>query len=447
MDYKLPDNYLMLMKEMFESQYDDFLKIYDDKALKGLSINSKKISKDEFKKIINIKEDVLWSKQGLYIDDDMALSKNPLYHTGAYYIQEPSAMAAVNFMDIQKGMRVLDMCASPGGKTIQISQLLSDDDLLVSNDINAKRIPALLRNIEYYGAKNVIVVNENQENMSKAFPEFFDRILLDAPCSGEGMFRKDKKLISSYDKSKKELPYVQADLIEKASSMLKSGGKMMYSTCTFNKDENEYIILDFLRKHKEFELINIDKNYGMTSFEELKSSARFFPHKTKSEGHFLCLLRKKYSTNNVLDYKNKPYIKKKDLPKEYLDFEKRFLNISLNGNFYIQNNSLYLEIFDKLLPKKFRIVRNGLYLGDIKNKEFRISSAFIRHLKSKDFKNILNFDIDDLNLIKYLKGDTIIIDDKEDKDYIICLNNLPIGLSRLKNSKLKNLYNKNWRLI
>lgn len=187
------------------------------------------------------------------------MSKNPMYHTGAYYIQEPSAMAPANYLDVQKGMKVLDMCASPGGKTFQISQKLSDEDLLISNDINTNRILPLLRNIEYYGLRNVMITNENQENISKNFLSFFDRILLDAPCSGEGMFRKDKKLIPSYERSRKETVEIQKDLLEKAALMLKVGGKLLYSTCTFNTDENEKNILNFLSKHSEFELIDIPK--------------------------------------------------------------------------------------------------------------------------------------------------------------------------------------------
>ena len=187
------------------------------------------------------------------------ISKNPLYHTGAYYIQEPSASSVVNFLDVNKGMKVLDMCASPGGKTFQISQRLSDDDILISNDANNSRMPQLLRNIEYHGLSNVMITNETQDKLAENFQSFFDRILLDVPCSGEGMFRKDSKLISSYEKSKSQLVSVQKDLLTKASKMLKKGGKLIYSTCTFNKRENELNIIEFLEENSDFEIINIEK--------------------------------------------------------------------------------------------------------------------------------------------------------------------------------------------
>ncbi|EHL14948.1 hypothetical protein HMPREF9629_02060 [Peptoanaerobacter stomatis] len=461
-DYKLPSAYIQDMKLLLKDDYDDFISSYNEKNHKAVSVNTKKLSRDDLKKIIgNNYEDVPWSDSGIYTDSDDMMSKNPMYHTGAYYIQEPSAMAPANYLDVQKGMKVLDMCASPGGKTFQISQKLSDEDLLISNDINTNRILPLLRNIEYHGLRNVMITNENQENLSKNFSSFFDRILLDAPCSGEGMFRKDKKLIPSYERSRKETIEIQKDLLEKAALMLKVGGKLLYSTCTFNTEENEKNILNFLSKHSEFELISIPKKNGMMSFDFLKESARFFPHKTKSEGHFLCLMCKKSETEkNIFEetdlkresyidskYEKKKYLDRKKLPKEYIEFEKKFLNCKLEGNFFMQNNSLYIEIFDKILKYKIRIARNGLYLGDLKNNEFVISSALIRYLKSKDFQYTINFGLNDERVIKYIKGETLIIDGIKDGDYIVCLEDYPIGLVRAKNSKLKNMYNKNWRIM
>lgn len=445
----LPQSYLAQMKEVFGEEYDDFVASYEQKPYKGISLNTKKISVDDF---INIEKQekreeykkVQWSDGSLYVENE-DIAKNVLYHTGAYYVQEPSASSVVNYLDIHKGMRVLDMCASPGGKTFQISQKLADDDLLVSNDINNSRMPQLIRNIEYYGLSNVMITNENQENLAKNFPLFFDRILLDSPCSGEGMFRKDKKLIASYEKSRNELVPIQRDILEKASTMLKVGGKLMYSTCTFNKDENENNILDFLEKHKEFRLVNIEKKYGMTSFEELKESARFLPHKLKAEGHFLCLMEKIADDRQELAYQEKKYLGRRELPKEYIKFEEEFLNIKIDGNFFMQNDSLYLEVFGQILPHKTRIVRNGLYLGYIKNGAFVISSAFIRHLRYDDIKCKLDLDEDAMK--KYIKGETLIIDDVKDKDYIVCIKKLSVGLVRAKNGKLKNLYNKNWRMV
>lgn len=447
-EINLPISYIEDMKELLKSEFDDFISTYYENPHKSVSLNTKKTSVQKF---LDIKSDcvyerVPWSVDSLYVNEGN-ISKNPLYHTGAYYIQEPSASSVVNFLDVNKGMKVLDMCASPGGKTFQISQRLSDDDILISNDANNSRMPQLLRNIEYHGLSNVMIINETQDKLAENFPSFFDRILLDVPCSGEGMFRKDSKLISSYKKSKSQLVSVQKDLLTKASKMLKRGGKLIYSTCTFNKRENELNIIEFLEENSDFEIINIEKNFNFTSFDELKESARLFPHKLRGEGHFLALLQKKGEEEELELPKNEAYISREKLPKAYLDFEEKSLNIKMEGNFLIKENKIYLEVFDRKVKSKMRIVRNGLFLGEIKNNIFNVSSAFIRHLKYDDCKNIINFSIDDERLKKYLKGETIYIDGIKDGDYIICIENMTVGLGKIKDAKMKNMYNKNWRMI
>ncbi len=444
----LPILYIEEMKELFRDEFDDFISTYSQKPCKGISLNTKKISVQEF---LSIKsdfayEEIPWSRDSLYVDDDN-ISKNPLYHTGAYYIQEPSASSVVNFLDVKKGMKVLDMCASPGGKTFQISQRLSDDDILISNDANNSRMPQLLRNIEYHGLANVMITNETQDKLAENFPSFFDRILLDVPCSGEGMFRKDSKLMSSYEKSKSQLVPVQKDLLSKASKMLKKGGKLIYSTCTFNKRENELNIIEFLEENGDFEILNIEKDFNFMSFDELKESARLFPHKLRGEGHFMALLQKNGEQEDIELPQNDIYTSREKLPKAYLDFEEKSLNTKMKGNFLIKENKIYLEVFDKKVKSKMRIVRNGLFLGEIKNNVFNISSAFIRHLKIEDCKNIINFSLDDDRLIKYLKGETLYINGIKDGDYIICIENMTVGLGKIKDGKVKNMYNKNWRMI
>ena len=447
-DINLPISYIEEMKELFKDDFDEFISSYNQKPYKGISINTKKISIEEFLSIKSecVFKNVPWSKDRLYVIDGN-ISKSPLYHTGAYYIQEPSASSVVNFLDVKKGMKVLDMCASPGGKTFQISQLLSDEDILVSNDVNNSRMPQLLRNIEYHGLSNVVITNESQDKLAENFPNFFDRILLDVPCSGEGMFRKEAKLISSYEKSKNQLVPIQKDLLSKASKMLKRGGKLIYSTCTFNKRENELNIIEFLEENKDFEILNIEKNFNFTSFDDLKESARLLPHKLRGEGHFLALLQKNGEEEDIQLPQNQIYTFRDTLPKEYLEFEKKYLNVQINGNLLVNANKLYLEIFDKKVKSNMRIIRNGLFLGEIKNNVFNISSAFIRHLKSSDFKKIINFSLYDEKLKKYLKGETIYIEDKKDGDYIVCAENMTIGLGKIRDGKMKNMYNRNWRII
>jgi len=348
-EINLPISYIEDMKELLKSEFDDFISTYNENPHKSISLNTKKTSVQKFLDIRSdcVYERVPWSVDSLYVNEGN-ISKNPLYHTGAYYIQEPSASSVVNFLDVNKGMKVLDMCASPGGKTFQISQRLSDDDILISNDANNSRMPQLLRNIEYHGLSNVMIINETQDKLAENFPSFFDRILLDVPCSGEGMFRKDSKLISSYEKSKSQLVSVQKDLLTKASKMLKRGGKLIYSTCTFNKRENELNIIEFLEENSDFEIINIEKNFNFTSFDELKESARLFPHKLRGEGHFLALLQKKGEEEELELPKNEAYISREKLPKAYLDFEEKSKNANEQKNATDKQSKEYAESLEKM---------------------------------------------------------------------------------------------------
>ena len=451
----LPQKFLDEMKVLFKQDYDKFINTYNNPSYYGLRANTLKISKLELKAIADfIGEEIPWSQDGFYYDINQRPAKSPLYHAGLYYIQEPSAMAVVNNIEIKPGMKVLDICAAPGGKTINIASKLKGEGLLVSNDINNQRTKAILKNIELYGVSNALITNENHHVLEKVFPEFFDRIILDAPCSGEGMFRKDEDLIKSWERSVIETIPVQKELLDSCALMLRPGGIMIYSTCTFNEDENEKQILDFLSRNNNFECIEIPKCNGLISRDILPQSARLLPHKLNGEGHFLCLLRKAYKDNSSPESNSvqnaepitKFHFLRDKLPYQYLNFEKENLNIKLDGSFIISDNKLYKEVYTEKLIKGFKVIRNGLFVGEIKKEQFIPSQAFIMTLSKSDFKKYLDFDKNDSHIIKYLKGETIFVDNKEDGFYAVGVNGYPLGYGKLQNGKLKNGYNKNWRM-
>ncbi len=456
----LPDDFLKDMQKLFENNYIKFLDTYNNESYTGLRANTLKISKPELKAIADfVGDEIPWSQDGFYYENNQRPAKSPLYHAGLYYIQEPSAMSVINNIEILPGMKVLDICAAPGGKTVNIAAKLKNNGLLVTNDINNQRTKAILKNIELYAITNTLVTNETHQRLEQIFPDYFDRIILDAPCSGEGMFRKDDSLIKSWQRSKKDSIPVQKELLDACAKMLKSDGLLIYSTCTFNQDENENQIIDFLSRNKDFLCIGIPKEYGLTSRENLPQSARLLPHNLKGEGHFLCLMKKvsdnNYKKDNVLakqleQAKNisddSRYFQRDKLPREYLDFENQNLNIILNGNFVISNDKLYKEIYTDNLPKGFKVIRNGLYIGEIKNQHFIPSQAFIMTLSKADFKNFIDLDQSNPLVMKYLKGETIFIEDKIDGFYAIGVNGYVLGYGKLQNEKLKNGYNKNWRI-
>ena len=246
---KLPQRFLDDMKELLMDEYDDFIKSYDEPKTTGLRINTLKINKEE---LLNLNlynlTPIPWADEGFYYDEEVDRpGKSPLHESGAYYLQEPSAMSVVPHLDIKEGDKVLDMCAAPGGKSTYILSKLNDTGLLVSNEINPTRIRALGENLERFGARNCIITNTDSNNLRKLFTGYFDKVVIDAPCSGQGMFRKDEVAITDWSYAKVlECQSIQKDIIRDGYDMLKNGGILVYSTCTFAKEENEDVINEFI---------------------------------------------------------------------------------------------------------------------------------------------------------------------------------------------------------
>ncbi|MGL5255728.1 MAG: RsmF rRNA methyltransferase first C-terminal domain-containing protein [Proteocatella sp.] len=451
----LPDIFLKEMKSLLKDDFEIFLETYNEPKHAGLRANLLKLSVEELQYILDYNipnlelAPVPWSPSGFYFNSEERPAKNPYYNAGLYYIQEPSAMSAVELLNIEENMKVLDLCSAPGGKTTQIASKLNNTGLVVSNDISNQRIKAVLKNIEMQGISNALITNDSPEKLSKVFFEYFDRVLIDVPCSGEGMFRKDSDLIKTYISSREANPQMQKNIIKEAAKMLKPKGLLMYSTCTFNLEENEHQILEFLNENPLFKPVKLIPKYGFSEGFELTESNRLFPHKLKGEGHFLCLLQKTTSSDlcdNTIKKHSLPYTSKNKLPKEYLEFEKNELNISIDGNFVVENGRIYKELDLEVNLKGIKVVRNGLYIGEVKGKSFIPSSAFIMALKKEDFKHTISLNVNDENLIKYLKCETIFLEEKNGF-YIICVDKYPLGYGKVQNGTLKNYYNKNWRIL
>ena len=311
---QLPASFIQRLHTQFDSEFDiaRFLSSYEQAPQYGIRINRQKISVEDFIRIspFTLKK-IPWTDDGFYIEENETPGLHPYYYAGLYYIQEPSAMIPAMLLQAQPGEKVLDLCAAPGGKTAKIAADMAGSGLLFANEINEKRTRALVRNVERCGIKNAIVLNETPQTLQKAFRNYFDKILIDAPCSGEGMFRKDKNAVKSwYQYSADNLCRVQKEVLHAAAQMLKPGGSMVYSTCTFSTEENEEIILDFLENHTDFILqdghafFSSDCNLSCGNLLdhspkdallrlELHKTIRLWPHLAAGEGHFAALLQKK----------------------------------------------------------------------------------------------------------------------------------------------------------
>ena len=421
----LPQQFLDEMKEILGDEFDDFLKSYDEPKTTGLRLNTMKLNKEKLLDL-NLFElsSIPWAEEGYYYDEKINRpGKNPLHESGAYYLQEPSAMSVVPKLNIEEGDKVLDLCAAPGGKSTYILSKLNNSGLLVSNEINPTRIKALGENLERFGAKNCIITNTDSSNLKKVFKGYFDKIVIDAPCSGQGMFRKDQVAIDDWSFSKVlECQSIQKEIIRDGFEMLKKDGVLVYSTCTFAKEENEDVINDFINEYEED--------------AELIMMERLWPHKVKGEGHFVAKIRK----NSEQDCNTKK-IKVKPLGKElkdYKDFEKKFLNISIEGDFYL----LPQDCPD---TKKLKVLRNGLHIGTLKKNRFEPSHALSHYLTANDVKNIENLSIDDERAKEYLRGNTINTE-KSRSWVLVAIENIPLGWGKESNGILKNHYPKGLRI-
>jgi NOL1/NOP2/sun family putative RNA methylase len=446
------------MQSILEDEYDDYIKSYDHERMYGLRINTNKITNEEFERIcpFDIKK-IPWIPNGYYYNGDQQPAKHPFYYAGLYYLQEPSAMTPASRLVINPGEAVLDLCAAPGGKATELGAKLRGQGLLVANDISNSRAKGLLKNIELFGISNAFVVSEKPDKLIQYFEEYFDKILVDAPCSGEGMFRKEPSIIKDWEKNGPAFyAQIQREIIMQAASMLKPGGTMLYSTCTFSPEENEGTIQYLLDSDDQFEVIELKHYEGFSKgrpelvngSNELSKCVRIWPHKMEGEGHFMALLHKKGDVPSKESSENNYKTSKADL-----DILEEFLqNVSMDLDRSLievkEQNVYYMPKYVKSM-KGIRFLRTGLLLGEIKKNRFEPSQAFAMALKSNQFASTLNFSAQDTRVIKYLKGETLDVSDIQVNHkagwQLVCVENYPLGWAKLNNGSLKNKYYPGWR--
>ncbi|MGV2963783.1 RsmB/NOP family class I SAM-dependent RNA methyltransferase [Paenibacillus sp. AGC30] len=313
MGVKLPLIFAERMKSLLGDEFEQFMKSYEQSPHAGLRVNTLKISMEQFDEIAPFDlRPIPWCETGFYVPHGVKPGLHPYYHAGLYYIQEPSAMAPVELLQVEPGDRVLDLCAAPGGKTTQIAAKLQGKGVLVTNDIHAERTKALAKNVELYGVRNAVVLNESPERIANAFPHYFDKVLIDAPCSGEGMFRKDEDMVKSWEHhSVEKCVLMQRDILETAARLLAPGGTIVYSTCTFAPEENEAMIAEFLNVNRDFVVMDIPKETGFAPgrpewvrqmmpekaeetevvLDQTRGTARLWPHLLEGEGHYVAVLQ------------------------------------------------------------------------------------------------------------------------------------------------------------
>ena len=454
----LPNDFLSDMKNIFNKyDYDLFLKCYDKPYFKGLRVNSLKINPEKFKKIFEFKlKPSPFYENGFYIDENVEkLGRHPLHHAGAFYLQEPSASFPVTVLDPKPYDKVLDLCASPGGKTTQIAEKLNGTGLVWANEFIKSRTGSLISNIERLGIKNAVVSSCQTDILCKKLAGFFDKVLVDAPCSGEGMFRKNPKAILEWSKEHvKSCATRQLEILENAKYALKKDGILVYSTCTFSIEENEDVIRKFLEKNKNFELCEIKTNFARPAICNLQTKrlnlnfAKRITPLENGEGHFFAKMQKKsLSDEELLLKKVLPY-KYKKISKTTLCAQKLYSDL-FNTQIYgtIEKFSDCYFILPENLPnlKNLNVLRAGILLcEDKKNYIFPCHAAFMAS-KYDELNQALNFDIDSKEIISFLKGEELEIDSDLKGFTAVCVNNVTVGFGKITNGKLKNKYPKGLR--
>lgn len=473
----LPIKYTERMQALLGDEYDDYLESLKGPMIKALRLNPLKAEKAQLldlcrKSFGDVFEQVPWEPLGYYypVDNLIRPGASPLHEAGAYYIQEPSAMKPVTLLDVKPGHRVLDLCAAPGGKSCQIAGYLKGEGLLVCNEPVGKRAKILSRNIERMGIGNALVLNETPERLSEGFAGFFDRVLVDAPCSGEGMFRKnEEEALREWSLDNVRMcAERQAGILEHGAGMLAPGGRLVYSTCTFSHEEDEDLVRDFIKSHPGFILVSMEK---------------LFPHKVRGEGHFMAVLEKEGRGQAVEEDQNVKALKagkadKARLTKKcgnkgkardsrldaYDDFCLEMFAGKLTDEEGYQRRLTFFGDNLYLLPEGapdlfgLKVERAGLLLGSFKEggrKEVRFEPShalalFLRpdmvRKTDEAAAKAVNITIEEAE--DYIKGMTLNNLTVYNKGWVlVCVEGLSLGWGKLVNGTLKNHYPKGLRIM
>ena len=484
MKMELPENFAENMKELLGEAYPAYIESFEKESAQGIRVNTGKISAEEFQKISPFPlAPVPWTENGFYVTADDAVTKHPYYYAGLYYVQEPSAMLPAALLGAKPGERILDLCAAPGGKATELGSRLAEKGLLMANDVSASRAKALLKNLEQHGIGNVCVCSETPEKLKNIYPEYFDRVLVDAPCSGEGMFRREPAMKKAY-KVHGPAYYapLQREIADAAIAMLRPGGRMVFSTCTFSVEENEETVLALLKKHPEMRLITAEVPGGADLPEKLAGCVRLYPHRVRGEGHFAAVLEKiaKEGSCTGSDFRVEELSesdraalelgrlcqekqarmrsgipdreKPEKTPAQWQEFSERYFKKRFDGwRIFSLKERLYALPPGASLSRELRYLRTGLLLGECRQHGFEPSQALAMFLKQSEAKNSISFAAEDARTVRYLKGETgTLTEDEADRTSdgwtLVCTDGFPLGWAKNRGGMLKNKYYAGWRM-
>lgn len=455
-EYNFPKSFVHRIQKQFGNDTDDFLKALKEEAPNALRINPDK-NTGQFAN----EENVPWTKLGKYLKERPEYVFDPLIHAGGYYVQEPSSMLFANAIDFSKDLRILDLCAAPGGKSTLLLSLMSKNSLLVSNEIVSKRAQILYENISKWGHPNTLITNQKTSDL-KLFTGYFDVILVDAPCSGEGMFRKDPKTIREWSETKPfQCSVSQRNILDDAVQLLAHNGLLIYSTCTFSPEENEQIAQWFYDKYKDLlqpEQMNMDPSWGVqTEILEHNNGSKqelykCYPYKMRGEGMFISLFRSKNKLHSAFSKKNKAVKELRQPSGKIIQEVKKFVTVPEGYDFFQMDQKIHLLPLKYLpelaLAQQFNCLKTGVMVGAINFK----SNEFIpsQELAFSPFVNqtVPGIELDRINALRFLRKEDVELNDIPIAKtwYLASYKGIHLGWLKNTGKRLNNSYPKEWKI-
>ena len=442
----LPNEFFESLKKIANNYSDsaEFLESLSGTHYRGIRVNTLKCSREKLMALLKVSEPTPFCKNGFYVEDDFSIGNHPLHHAGAYYSQEPSATSAVTVLDPLPDEYILDLCAAPGGKSTQIAASLGGTGLIWSNEPVSKRASILISNFERMGIHNGVVSATMPDLLCSALAGCFDKVLVDAPCSGEGMIRKEPKVLENWSRENvKSCAIRQLKILDSASLALREGGTLVYSTCTYSYEENEGVIEEFLRAHPDFCLQKIEHNFGREGIG-MPEVRRIFTL-DGGEGHFVALLKKSGdSPRKSIDFAPKKAQKPTADPSEVLEFLKQN-NVELpDGKIIAKGDRVYLTP-DITPPENIGVLRAGLLLNEPNPKRF-IPSHALYMCPAVKCRNELDLPLNDPRAKAFLHGEEIAADGINGYTRVL-IEGIPCGFGKASGSRLKNYYPKGLRTL
>ncbi|MBC8505113.1 MAG: RsmF rRNA methyltransferase first C-terminal domain-containing protein [Anaerolineales bacterium] len=447
----LPNPFLTRMQQQLGDEYADFLASYDQPPDIGLRVNTLKLSPEEFKLISPFQlTPIPWVPSGFTVPTDSRPGKHPYHTAGLYYLQDPSAHAVAELLAPQPGERVLDLAAAPGGKATHLAALMAGEGLLVANDLNHRRAQVLAKNLERWGTRNTVVLNETPTRLVEHFGAYFDRVLVDAPCSGEGMFRKDLDARTEWMPKLVQSCAIRQDaILVDAAKLVRPGGTLAYATCTFAPEEDEDTIARFLDRQPEFELIDPPRFDGFSPGQPdwlsndqnypMQHTVRLWPHRAPGEGHFIAILKKNDQDGHKLSSSTPLLLD--PLPPEAKHYYQQFTDKTLNwqppeDHLSLMGSHLYQIPDDSPDLRGLKVIHWGWWLGTMKKKRFEPSHALGMGLHAGDVHNTLPLSLDDPAVAKYLRGE-VLPSSGDDGWALVTIDGYPLGWGKRVQGRLK----------